>query len=381
MSEIENQINNLNKSIEQYNNDIITLQTNLRQIPEKDRKTHPDLKRIVRLKKQIKNLTGQVNTLQQMQREIDQQRRITDIINRRDPKNDSDINETARKMGIDLDSPEKTDEELLQELEAEAEAEARAKADRERQERARQLFEEESRRQTLQEENLENRKNIYEGKNPGKQWDPLVTDDNLDEEKQDENVILQDPSLIPPPITIQPPTTIQSPIPPPKPPKKQNKTRKIKPTPEIELQQMVPDPIRSEDVSTPPEDGIVYDGDNLVPEEDYLNPPNSQTTPQIQIRPIPINAGFTETLVPRRFTNTGPIRPDLTLCPKILDTGKKVNGKYFFPSQFPNLTKHKPLVIDMSPQVPKGGRKSRKLMKIKNKKGRKSCKRKQRKGI
>jgi hypothetical protein len=389
MSEIENQINKLNKSIEEKQNQITTLQTKLRQIPEKERKTHPDLKRIIRLKEHIKTLTGQVNTLQQAQRNIDQQRRITDILSRRDPKNDSDINETARKMGIDLDSPEKTDEELLQELEAEAEAEARAKADRERQERARKLFEEESRRQTLselQQQNLENRKKTYEDKNPGKQWNPLVTDEekedeNQTEEKEDENVILQAPSPIPPPMTIQPPTTIQPPIPPPKPPKKQNKTRKIKPTPEIELQQMVPDPIRSEDVSTPPEDGIVYDGDNLVPEEDYLNPPNSQTTPQIQIRPIPINAGFTETLVQRRFTNIGPMIPDLTLCPKILDTGKKVNGKYFFPSQFPNLTKHKPLVIDMSPQVPKGGRKSRKLMKIKNKKGRKSCKRKQRKGI
>ena len=71
----------------------------------------------------------------------------------------------------------------------------------------------------------------------------------------------------------------------------------------------------------------------------------------------------------------------MTLCPKILDTGKKVNDKYFLPSQFPNLTKHKPLVIDMTPQVPKGGRKSRKLMNTKNRKGRKSCKRKQRKGI
>jgi hypothetical protein len=362
MSEIENQINNLNKSIEQYNNDITTLQSNLRQIPEKDRKQHPDVKRIIRLRKQVKTLTGQLNTLQQMQKEIDNQRRITDIINRRTPK-------TARKMGIDVNSPEKSDEELLKELEEEAEAEAKAKADRDREERARQLFEQESRRQTLQEENLENRKNIYEGKNPGKQWDPLVTDDNQDEEKQDENVILQDPSPIPPPTTIQPPTIIQPPIPPPKPPKKQNKTRKIKPTPEIELQQIGPD------VSTPPQDGTIYDGDNLVPEEEYLNPPNPQ------IRPVPINAGFTETLVQRRFANVGPMIPDMTLCPKILDTGKKINSKYFFPSQFPNLTKHKPLVIDMDPQVSKGGRKSRKIIKIKNRKGRKSCKRNQRKKV
>ena len=165
MSEIENQINKLNKSIEQYNNDIITLQGDLRQIPVQERKKTPGTRiaeRIIRLRKQVKTLTGQVNTLQQMQREIDQQRRITNIINRKDPKNDSDINETARKMGIDLDSPEKSDEELLKELEAESEAEAKAKAKADREERARQLFEEESRRQTLselQQQNLENRKN------------------------------------------------------------------------------------------------------------------------------------------------------------------------------------------------------------------------------
>ena len=106
-----------------------------------------------------------------------------------------------------------------------------------------------------------------------------------------------------------------------------------------------------------------------------MNPPNPQ------IRPVPINAGFTETLVQRRFANVGPMRPDMTLCQKILDTGKKINSKYFFPSQFPNLTKHKPLVIDMDPQVSKGGRKSRKIIKIKNRKGRKSCKRNQRKKV
>ena len=112
-----------------------------------------------------------------------------------------------------------------------------------------------------------------------------------------------------------------------------------------------------------------------------MNPPNPQTTPQIQIRPVPINAGFTETLVSKSYINTGPMIPNMTLCPKILDIGKKVNGKYFFPSQFPNLTKHKSLVIDISPQISKGGRKSRKLMNTKNKKGRKSYKRKQRKYI
>jgi hypothetical protein len=71
------------------------------------------------------------------------------------------------------------------------------------------------------------------------------------------------------------------------------------------------------------------------------------------------------------------MRPNMTLCPKILDTGKKVNDKFFIPSQFPNLTKPKLLVVDIKPQVSKGGKKSRKNMNRKGKKerkGRKSCK-------
>ena len=66
---------------------------------------------------------------------------------------------------------------------------------------------------------------------------------------------------------------------------------------------------------------------------------------------VPVNAGFSETIVPRINVSTGlgPKRPNMKLCPQIFDIGKKINNKFFIPSQFPNLTKTKSLL--------KGGRK------------------------
>jgi hypothetical protein len=69
--------------------------------------------------------------------------------------------------------------------------------------------------------------------------------------------------------------------------------------------------------------------------------------------------GFRETLV---FKNdsTGPKKLNTKLCPQIFNIGKKVNNKFFIPSQFPNLTKKKSLL--------KGGRKHMKT-KNRNRKG------------
>ena len=65
--------------------------------------------------------------------------------------------------------------------------------------------------------------------------------------------------------------------------------------------------------------------------------------------------GFRETLVPRINGSTEPKKTKMEQCPQIFNIGKKVNNKFFIPSQFPNLTKKKSL---------KGGRKH---MKTQNK--------------
>ena len=66
--------------------------------------------------------------------------------------------------------------------------------------------------------------------------------------------------------------------------------------------------------------------------------------------------GFRETLVPNKNVSTGTINPNRKLCPQIFNIGKKVNNKFFIPSQFPNLTKKKSLF-----------KRERKHMKTKNK--------------
>ena len=70
--------------------------------------------------------------------------------------------------------------------------------------------------------------------------------------------------------------------------------------------------------------------------------------------------GFRETIVPRINVSTGTINPNTNPCPQIFNIGKKVNNKFFIPSQFPNLTKKKSLL--------KGGRKHMKT-KNRNRKG------------
>jgi hypothetical protein len=84
--------------------------------------------------------------------------------------------------------------------------------------------------------------------------------------------------------------------------------------------------------------------------------------------------GFTETIVRKVKNPMGPQRPNLTLCPTIFNTGNRVNEKYFIPSQFPNITKIKPIVIDVKPKT-KGGGKSCKNNKGKLRKSRRNKKR------
>ena len=83
------------------------------------------------------------------------------------------------------------------------------------------------------------------------------------------------------------------------------------------------------------------------------------------------NAGFSETIIQKLNRPTGPMTINMKICPTILDTGKKVNNKYFIPSQFPNLTKPKQLVQNISKKSntkqKKTLKKIKKLNKTKNK--------------
>ena len=71
--------------------------------------------------------------------------------------------------------------------------------------------------------------------------------------------------------------------------------------------------------------------------------------------------GFTETLKKRSQTNIIQINKDV--CNPIFMNGSKVTKKYFYPSEFPKLTKIKPITVSM-----RGGRRKRKTKTKKNRK-------------
>lgn len=120
-----------------------------------------------------------------------------------------------------------------------------------------------------------------------------------------------------------------------------SKTKKKRPTPEgIELQdlrrnRLTPEP--KEDLSRK----------RITPEE-------IQEAQKI-LQPL----GFRETLKPSAKIESSKI--DKNICQNILTNGTKVNTKYFFPSEFPKITKINPITVTNK----KGGqRKSRKRRKI-----------------
>jgi hypothetical protein len=250
MSESEEIINNLNKSIQEKTNEIDVFRNELTSLPNTLQNTEKIKrleKRIIQRQKAIKENTQQLNTLKQLQQTINKANRITSSIN-------------TRKT---ISEPEKEEQEEQEEKDEQEEQE----------------------------------------------------DDN-----ESTNLIGNNPQLSRPG--------------------------------DIEMTNL------ASDTRTRKNRGSIPRGRLSAPLQ----------SPQLTRRNRPSNTGFSETIVPRSVISSVPIRPNMKLCPKILDTGKRVNDKFFIPSQFPNLTKPKPVTV-------KGGRKSRKHIKIKNRKRRNSYKR------
>ena len=128
----------------------------------------------------------------------------------------------------------------------------------------------------------------------------------------------------------------------------------------------------NEDITTPDQSqSKIYTGNNIPESDDNyvdlmdgINNPTPNTNPRPN--PRPVNSGFRETIVSKGTRIEGPARPDTKLCPQLLATGKKINTKYFIPSQLPNLTK---LKTDITKEdIKKGGRKTRKRLMIRTRK-------------
>lgn len=305
MSGLEEQITKINKLIQEKTTELNALQGNLKKMPYQNRIKHPDLKKTKLLRNQINSLTQNLNILQNLQGEIVKQQRITNSLNRNVPS-DKDVNKDSKKLGID------SDEELLKELEA---ADNEEEDDEEKEGMGQPVKEEESGVKPVEEE----QKVQLPGNTIPTPDENYIKRPSTEEEEEGEGKIDDEFNVNDEYIK-----------------KSEEEERGVKPVVEEERG------IKS--VKVPK-----YKQGKFVLENKSQNPTPEDEEDLYSSGITRKNAGFSETIVPRINVSTGPKRPNMKLCPQIFDIGKKVNNKFFIPSQFPNLTKTKSLL--------KGGRK------------------------
>lgn len=189
--------------------------------------------------------------------------------------------------------------------------------------------EENAKKAQQQQQNLSERERIYEEKT-GKKYNPLITDDEdaVSLSEPDNSIPLVSTSKTKRKTPTPPIEAISS--------KVSNKTKKKRPTPEgIELYDLsrnrpVSEQFRLDDVG-------------------------------INKKHFTVQTGYSETLVKPPVKNES-VKLDESICQNIFSNGLKVNKGHFFPSQFPKLTRIKPITVSNK----KGGkRKTRKNRKIK----------------
>jgi len=318
MSELEEQITKINKLIQEKTTELNDLQGNLRKMPYQNRIKPHNLKKQKLLSNQIKSLTQNFNTLQNLQGEIVKQQKITNSLNR-NVLSDKDVN---------VNSHEKTDEELLKELE---EAD---KAEEEMGQPVKKKVKPVKEVKPVEEE----QKVQLPGKTiPTPDENYIKRPSTEEEEEGTEGQIDNDYNINDEYIKI------------PEKEEEEKEERGVKPVKEEERG------VKPVKVPKYKQGKFVLENQSQNPtpedEEDlYSNKKTQKNDEPLPRRNRPVNAGFSETIVPRINVSTGPKRPNMKLCPQIFDIGKKVNNKFFIPSQFPNLTKKKSLL--------KGGRKS-----------------------
>jgi hypothetical protein len=341
MSELEEQITKINKLIQEKTTELNALQGNLRKMPYQNRIKSHNLKKQKLLSNQIKSLTQNLNTLQNLQGEIVKQQRITNSLNRNVPS-DKDVN---------VNSPEKTDEELLKELEEADEAEE--KMGQPVKEEVKPVKEEVKPVKEEVKPVKEEVKPVKEEVKPVKEEVKPVKEEKPVEEEQKvqlpgKTIPTPDENYIKRPSTEEEEGTegqiddeyIKIP---------EEEERGVKPVKEERGVKPVKVPKYKQGKFV-----LENQSQNPTPEDEedlYSNKKPQKNDEPLPSRNIPVNAGFSETIVPNQNVSTGlgPKRPNMKLCPQIFDIGKKVNNKFFIPSQFPNLTKKKSLL--------KGGRK------------------------
>jgi hypothetical protein len=283
MSDSEEVIISLNKSIQEKTNEISLLQDQLRSLsdtPENLKQRKQLARRILQKKNAIKQNKQQLITLNQMQQTIDTAQRITSDINKR--------KQTSRQ------TPKLTSRQTHTSIITEPE---------------------------------EQRKIYDQNKIPTPDENYIKDEKDKKEEKDDDNINLKNSNL--------------------------NNSSVSGPR-EIEMANLGYD---NKMVSQ----GKTQKNRGIIPKARLSTPLPSSLNKTRRNKNIPNDAGFSETMVRKKSLTPRKIRPNIALCQKILHSGKKINSSFFIPSQFPNLTKPKPL-IEIKTQT-KGGRKSRRYIK------------------
>ncbi len=192
------------------------------------------------------------------------------------------------------------------------------------------LEEENRKKEEQQHQNLAEREQIYERKT-GKKYNPLVSDDV---ETNTDNVgllnnspVLEQPSsseIIPiNSATIKSKSSTT----------KKKKTNKISNKKKTKKNRSTPDGIELQDLSTKPSAPEYVDNTKLL--------------------------GFRETLVQQPFVETNDNSTNKDICENIFINSSKINSRYFFPSEFPKITKIKPITFSK-----KGGKRKNKTRKF-----------------
>jgi len=104
---------------------------------------------------------------------------------------------------------------------------------------------------------------------------------------------------------------------------------------------------------------------SIPADNSVFNPMNSNGIEMKQFKRStkrPLNVGFRETLKKRTKSNAQTKRVNSNICTNIFDNGSKTTRKYFYPSEFPKLTKIKPITLTRGGKKINRKRKTRKFV-------------------
>jgi|688.fasta_scaffold299055_2 chromosome segregation ATPase len=350
MSDIDTQIEQIEKEIEKKKTDLNRYQEQVKRLEVEIEKLGNKFKRLSytgKLDVRTKSEIAEARVTKRNQ--IDSYKKMINEVKKQITKYEKELQNLNLTPAVSTDKIENPDEPFSRLYDT-----SRIVSDEATERELEELIEENERKRLeevakQQQQNLSEREKTYEDKT-GKKYNPLVTDD-------DEYVSLLEPSVSSKTRrkTPTPPIEIDS-----TPTTEKNKTKKKRPTLEgIELNDL------SRTRETPEQVPL----ENIKINDEYFQDFKKDLTPtseQVSLGDVKIQeqTGFSETLIRPYVKAKETPKIDKNVCKNIFENSSKVNKAHFFPSEFPKLTRIKPITVSNK----KGGkRKTKKNKKIKNK--------------